>query len=169
MIRVRAATPDDVPAIARIHVTGWQTAYRGIMPDAVLDALCVENRVRFWTEHLPRRTTRTRVAIDGRGDVIGFADFARSRDADTPEAAELLALYVEPARLRQGAGRALWDAMRGELGLDGYPRVGLWVLRDNLPSRRFYEAMGATLDVGSEKRFVQGGADVAEVRYWGAL
>lgn len=169
MIRVRQATIDDAPAMARIHVTGWQTAYRGIISDAVLDTLRVEDRVRFWTRHLPGRTTRTRVAVDDHGDVVGFADFARCRDADASDAAELLALYVEPTRLRHGAGRALWEAMRDELVVDGFPRVGLWVLRDSGPSRRFYEAMGATLDAGSEKTFAPDGASVAEVRYWRAL
>ena len=169
MIRVRVATPDDVSAIARIHVTGWQAAYRGIVSDAVLDMLHVDDRSRFWSQHLLERTTQTRVAVDDRGDVVGFADFGRCRDADAQEAAELLALYVEPTRLRHGAGRALWTGMRAELVADGYPRVALWVLRDNRSARHFYEAMGATLDVGSGKTFAAYGANVAEVRYWRAL
>jgi hypothetical protein len=38
-IVVRRATLDDAPAIARVHVAAWQRAYRGQMPDAVLDGL----------------------------------------------------------------------------------------------------------------------------------
>jgi hypothetical protein len=39
---VRPATPDDADAIASVHVRSWQAAYRGIVPDAMLDALSIQ-------------------------------------------------------------------------------------------------------------------------------
>ena len=41
---VRASTVSDARRIAYIHVETWRAAYRGQMPDAVLDALDVERR-----------------------------------------------------------------------------------------------------------------------------
>ena len=34
---VRPAFPDDAPEIARIQVVTWRTAYRSLLPPAVLD------------------------------------------------------------------------------------------------------------------------------------
>ena len=55
-VRVQRATLDDVPDVARIHVRSWQRAYRGQMPDSVLDSLDVE-----------QRATRCLRSEDGRG------------------------------------------------------------------------------------------------------
>ncbi len=45
---VRIATSSDAPKIAHIHVETWRAAYRGQIPDAVLDGLDVERRTVFW-------------------------------------------------------------------------------------------------------------------------
>ena len=49
---IRQAAPSDVDAIARVHVKTWQTAYRGHMPDAHLDALDESRRAAMWAEAL---------------------------------------------------------------------------------------------------------------------
>ena len=38
-IAIRTAKPGDARAIAEIHVSTWQTAYRGLMPDDFLAAM----------------------------------------------------------------------------------------------------------------------------------
>ena len=45
---IRPAIPADARPIAEVHVRTWQEAYRGIVPDAVLDALDVDDRERRW-------------------------------------------------------------------------------------------------------------------------
>ena len=39
---VRRATPEDARAISEVQIAGWRHAYRGIVPDAMLDELDVE-------------------------------------------------------------------------------------------------------------------------------
>ena len=36
MMRIRRATRDDASAIGRVHVETWQSAYAGLLPDAML-------------------------------------------------------------------------------------------------------------------------------------
>ena len=43
---LRDAQPFDADAVARVHVQTWQVAYRGLLPDAYLDALRPEDRAR---------------------------------------------------------------------------------------------------------------------------
>ena len=38
-VRVRRAVVDDAEAIERIRTDTWRAAYRGLMPDSVLDGL----------------------------------------------------------------------------------------------------------------------------------
>ena len=50
MMQIRRPTVDDAPDIASIHVSAWQAAYRGIVPDAFLDALSVDQREARWSD-----------------------------------------------------------------------------------------------------------------------
>ena len=51
----------------------------------------------------------------------------------------------------------------GHLADQGFRSVGLWVLRDNLPARRFYEALGGR--AGPEQSLDLRGQTVAETAY----
>ena len=52
LVRLRRATVDDAPAIAGVHVRTWQAAYRGLMPQALLDSLTFERRRGWWKGQL---------------------------------------------------------------------------------------------------------------------
>ena len=54
-MRVRAATPDDVDAIARVHVETWRSAYRGLVPDEYLAGLSPARRADQWRAFLGDR------------------------------------------------------------------------------------------------------------------
>lgn len=47
-VELRVATVEDANAVATVHVRSWQSAYRGLIPDAYLDALSVERRTAVW-------------------------------------------------------------------------------------------------------------------------
>src|SRR3954469_6739733 len=93
---IRRAGEADAPSIAAISVRGWQWAYRGLMPDAVLNSLSVERRTAGWRGYLADQSAlrRTRLAErDGRA--LGFADTGPSRDADAvTDVGEVYAIYV---------------------------------------------------------------------------
>jgi len=52
MVQVRRAVPHDAAPIGGVHVRAWQVAYRGLMPDEVLDGLSVEQREQMWQQAL---------------------------------------------------------------------------------------------------------------------
>ena len=148
-MEVRPARPDDARAIAAVHVRSWQAGYRGIIAGAILDAITVDDRERLWRGYLtdPDDEIRTLVA-EQNGEVVGFVSLAaESRDDDAaPGVAEIPALYVDPARWRSGAGRALVEAALERLRAGGAAEVSLWVLEDNERGRAFYAACGFTAD-----------------------
>jgi len=145
-VRVREATTDDAQAIAEINVRGWRTAYRGVVSDATLDAMSVEDlRTRF-TGFMadPGRAATALVAMDDEGRVTGYTSFGTPREAPSglEEVGEVYALYVEPDAWGSGAGRALLRAAEEGLRDAGFRRAFLWVLEENPRARRFYEAAG---------------------------
>lgn len=151
---IRPATAADAAAIARVHVASWQTTYKGILPDAVLDGLSVERRAAFWGEALGQaeRPGVILVADDAAAGVVGFVS------AGTPQAplagydAELHALYLLEEHQRGGVGRALVRAAAAALWRQGYRALFLWVLAEN-ESRRFYAALGGREVAYGEERF----------------
>jgi len=164
---IRAAVVDDARAIAQIHVDGWRAAYRGQMPDALLDGLSVDQRTEdrrrgIATPRSPEH--RTWVAETG-GRIVAFAITGPSRDKEAAAGvAELFAIYVDPARWGTGAGRALLAHVLADLRGRGVPAVTLWVLDTNARARRFYETAGFAAD-GGEKSEAFGGVPLREVRY----
>jgi ribosomal protein S18 acetylase RimI-like enzyme len=163
---VRIARAADAPRIAHIHVETWRAAYRGQIPDAFLDALDVGRRTMFWRERLTQARGAVFVA-ENDNNVMGFCDLIPSRDKDVdPQAvAEIVAVYILPQHWRKGAGRALCDCALTEARRCGYETVTLWVLSSNGGARRFYEAMGFSLDGAAKTDKTTDGSDLHEVRF----
>src|SRR5262249_61423242 len=96
-MQVRTATVEDAPAIARIHVDTWRSAYRGLMPDAIIESRSYQRRLDRWSETLRRADGDSEgvfVALADDGRIAGFASGGPARDADLGYAGELYTLYV---------------------------------------------------------------------------
>src|SRR6202020_356708 len=149
---IREATVADAAAIAGIHVRSWQSAYRGMIDDQILDGLSVAKRASDWAGRL--RLTRSRGAIpftlvaEGDEQLLGFCNISR---LDEDAAATIGALYLEPGHLRTGLGSALLRAALDRLRAAGLHDVVLWVLAANHGARAFYERFGFGDDGGRER------------------
>jgi GNAT superfamily N-acetyltransferase len=167
MVTVRAASVEDAPVIARVHVAAWRAAYRHLLPHEYLDQLDEDRRAEVWARLLGSEGERSRTYVTEMDDgIIGFANAAPSRDpdADASTTGEIPAIYVHPDSWGAGAGRALIRADRGWLVQAGFHSATLWVLADNVRARKFYEADGWRHD-GTVKHDESRGFPVVEVRY----
>lgn len=165
-LRVRDATAEDAAEIAAIQVAGWKAAYRGIMPDKVLDGLDLTDRTRRWGEILARGQVRHLVVEDDRR-LTGFAGYGPTRGTDASVVAwELYSFYIDPAEWGKGYGRALWRGVEERLSAGGCLEVALWVFEANHRARTFYERLGFT-SVGHIQTRPEFGA--VEVRYRKAI
>ncbi len=166
---MRRAYPEDARAIAGVQVRSWQAAYPGIVPDAFLRSLSVEDRVARWNAIFRESASTVFVAEDDEG-LIGWISVGPSRDADTrPTTGELWAIYLAPERWREGGGRALWSHGRAHLQRAGFADVIVWVFEDNQRARRFYERMGFAPTPEGTRLMELGGAALREVRLRGPL
>ena len=173
-IRIRRAELSDAAAIADLHVRTWQSTYRGLLPDALLDELDVVARTKRWQRILGEGGGRSEGAPAGTGSetaaptsttvvavederVLGFASAGAARDDDAPCARELWALYVDPAEHGAGVGAELLCAAVGT-----HPAY-LWVLEGNNRAIAFYEKHGFRLDGGVESE-ERGGRMLRDLR-----
>ena len=165
VITLRSATPDDAPAIARIHVETWRHAYRGIIPDAHLAALSIEKRSAGWAQNIQKAPDATLIA-ERDGTVAGWISFGSCRDEGETAQAELYAIYIDPRHQRAGIGRTLTRAAERRLAerLPQAARITLWVLERNHAARAFYASLGYQPD-GVSKIELIGGAPFVELRY----
>lgn len=164
---IRPATSNDAAAIARVHVETWQSAYRGIIADEVLDGLSLEDRAARWSDILRREEQATFVAVPEQNGIVGFINGGPERDGREDYDAELYALYVHPGSHGEGVGKRLTATFTQWLIDSGYDSMFVWVLADN-PARKFYEKLGGT--ILDEKTVEIGGRTLLEVAYgWNDL
>jgi L-amino acid N-acyltransferase YncA len=159
-IQIRDAVPADAPVIAEIHVTAWQVAYAGILPDGYLTALSIEKHTAFWKLELTAGRTITMVAVHS-DTIIGWISGGMCRDADAPECTEVHALYVSPDWWGGGSGKKLMRAVSSRF--PSASATTLWVLEQNRRGKRFYQHLGFAAD-GAAKIIRIGGAELTEIR-----
>ncbi|MFF0553072.1 GNAT family N-acetyltransferase [Streptomyces sp. NPDC004311] len=174
MVTVRAMTRTDIEAVSAIRVTGWRTAYAGIVPRTWLERMTVEEDARERRRRFASAPggVYDLVAVDAGGAVVGWACLGPGPDEGAggtgTRTGELYALYVLPALVGSGVGRALIEAVHARARELGLGRLLLWVLEDNARARRFYERAGYAAD-GAVQADEYDGVSLPEVRYGLAL
>jgi GNAT superfamily N-acetyltransferase len=170
---IRVAVPDDARAIAQVRVDAWRTTYRGMIPDAYLAAMSVDDSEALWSRVLNATSSRASVIVAANGrDIVGFAAGNLLAEPKHGLDAELTAIYLRRGSQRAGIGSRLVGAVVGAVVAAERPQgaTGLitWVIAGNKGARAFYERLGAELLI--ERPFQWDGMDLVEVGYgWRSL
>ena len=146
-------TDDEIRGKAYVHWKAWHEAYPGLVSDEYLDKLTLEKCEKMaysWTDNL--------IVAKDNGRVIGFVGFG-DRGDEAPGIGEIFAMYVLSEYYGTGVAQKLMEA--GLRQLEGYPKVCLWVLRENKRAIRFYEKCGFSPD-GEE--MISPNLGVSEIR-----
>lgn len=133
---------DIARRVARLHAQSWKSAYRGIFPDAYLDAEVETDRLHHWRRRVPELAT-------GQGEIL----LATVGDRDAgflciqigpgrKWGAFVDNLHVLPRMRGSGIGVALLEAGADWARAHGQSRLYLWVFEKNHAARRFYEREG---------------------------
>ncbi|NUP29087.1 MAG: GNAT family N-acetyltransferase [Nocardia sp.] len=138
--RLAPLEPAHAPALAACHIACWREAYRGLVPDHVLDAFDLEHRAAAWERIARNHSGRILVAESGAG-IAGFTHYGPPRDEPAVAERELQAIYIRAEWYGRGLARALLDAV-----LDPDRSCSLWVFERNPRARAFYAKYGFVPD-----------------------
>lgn len=161
---IREAIPADAPAMAKVHVDTWRTAYPGIVSSEFLSGLSYERSERGWRAAIEGRPGEQYiyVANEGAENIFGFVAAGAIREVLVPFDCEIYALYVLKEYQGMGYGRKLMAVAAQRLKVEGYSSMMLWVLAENA-TRRFYEHLGG-LQI-AEQEIEIGGTSLPELGY----
>lgn len=153
-VLVRPAEPDDAAGIACAHIHAWQSAYRGLIDQELLDRLDLDQRTRGWRRTLeeaseaaaPGLTSNAIIVCTVGETVAGWAAFGPGRDDGMTHFSELAAIYAHPDFWNRGIGHRLLERVEQQLLDAGWQEAYLWVLEGNERAISFYESHGWAAD-----------------------
>lgn len=122
-LRLRPATPADLPVVAEVHLAARAAAVPAIPPGVHTD-----DEARAWVATWDLTAYDVWLALHG-DEVVGYARATPTWLDD---------LYVLPAAQGHGVGAALLELVKARHP-DGF---GLWVFESNGAARRFYARHG---------------------------
>jgi ribosomal protein S18 acetylase RimI-like enzyme len=162
-VSIRKARLEDAAGIAHVHVDSWRTTYKGLVPDAYLAGLSEERSLQRWQGYLEQPDSFLFVSESSPGNINGFIAAGENRLAGSEYKGEIHAIYLVQSAQRKGAGRMLFFNAVETLCSRRIFSMLLWVLKENFPSRKFYEAMGGIYLF--EQPILIGGQQLIEVAY----
>lgn len=167
-IEVRRAVLDDAGQLGEVGVRAWQWAYRGLMPDDVLESLRPESRARAWRSWLQGDagpSFEAWVAVEG-DKVVGYAAGSEARDEEqVPRGTmELRMIYLLEEHVGTGIGSRLIETVEANWRAQAAPRAILWMLGTNERTRRFYERHGWSADGTEGSHEIATGVQVPSIR-----
>jgi GNAT superfamily N-acetyltransferase len=163
-IVIRPAHAGDAEAIARVRVDSWRETYRGMIPQAYLDAMQLEASRAIWEKVLSAASPTIGVYVAERGtEIIGFSSGNRLTEPKHGFDSELSAIYIRGEFQLAGVGRRLVAQIALSQRALGATGLIVWVIAGNKAARAFYERLGAELVI--EQAFQWDGMDLMEAGY----
>ena len=124
---MRAATPDDVDAIAAVWHEAWRDGHVGHVPDGLLP----ERTLDEFRRRVPQRIVTSTVAEDA-GGVVGFVTVERDELEQLMVAGRARGTHIAARLLRAGEQQIA----------EHHPTAWLSVVAGNARARRFYAREG---------------------------
>lgn len=129
----------EIKGKAYVHWKSWREAYSGIVEQRYLD-----QRTLVQCEEMARRSTENTLIAKREDRVVGFVQYGENHDGDLQNTGEIVALYVLADYYGRGIGDRLMQAAFCQLKM--YPKIALWVLKDNERAVLFYKRYGFQFD-----------------------
>ena len=157
---IRKVRQGDENTLASIQTESWKAAFAGILDAETLAKYTDINRAVAMYRNLLDNSIGNGyiLLVDGKPHCIAYWDAAR--DAEFAGKAELICIHSLPDNWHKGYGTRMMDRVLKDIREAGYSEAVLWVFRNNIRARAFYEAEGFTMTGISKPAF-----DTVEVLY----
>ncbi len=135
---IRKATIKDIKDISNIHALSWKSAYRRIIPQQYLDELKNDFWISVFHYWITNNILTVQIIFEDKLPV-GCITYGNSRDDQLPNWGEVVSIYLLPEYLGKGYGQKLFEFALLDMKESCYSNIYLWVLKENLRAREFYE------------------------------
>ncbi len=164
-IIIRKALPQDAYNYTVCHISCWQSAYKGIVPDEFLKNMSTEIERRFekYKKALATVGDSEYYCVTYAERMIGFIIIDKSHDEDKSGVGEIWAIYLIEEFCGKGYGKEMLDFAIKELKRLKPKEIYLWVFEENNRARQFYEKFNFSFD--GTKREVNYGKSLVQLRY----
>jgi len=157
-VRIRRAEPTDARIIAEINHASWESAYRGLMPDGLIDSVGIDAREERQRVHLSvpaAESPRSSWIADVEGRAVGYTSLGPQRDEGAQEGVgEVYSIYLLPIAVGKGIGRELLAHAMGVLRDADFREAVVWFHTGNHRARRFYAAAGFDADMEETMKLI---------------
>lgn len=159
-VHIRKVKQGDADTLAYIQTESWKAAFKGIVDDKMLEKCTNIDKARLMYQRLldDNKGNGYILTVDNKPHCIAYWD--KARDFELALKAELICIHSLPNNWHKGFGSKMMDMVLEDIKSSGYSEVVLWVFRDNLRARAFYEAKGFVLNDVAKAAF-----DTEEVLY----
>lgn len=141
---IRKVKKGDEAKLAHIQTESWKAAFKNILSENILmKAAEINKTTKMYKQILDENIGNGYILeINGKAQCIAWWD--QSRDDDMKGYAELICIHSLPDTWRKGYGTIMMNFILSEITKAGYNQVMLWVFKDNVRARKFYESFGFT-------------------------
>ena len=150
---------EDAAEIARVHLAAWESAYRCLLPDELIDSRDMSQQIEKWerslrllleladpTTDIPEEAIlREGYVSEIEQKIVALTFVGNGRDDRHSNQGEIQSIYVHPDYFRQGIGEVLLQFGEDRLVANGHKDAYLWVLESNARAKAFYKAKGWSL------------------------
>ena len=159
-IDIRKVKQGDADTLAYIQTESWKAAFKIIIDAEMLEKCTNIDKARLMYQRLldENKGNGYILTVDNKPHCIAYWD--KARDLELAGKAELICIHSLPNNWHKGFGSKMMDVVIEDIKKSGYSEVALWVFRDNLRARAFYEAKGFVLNDVTKEAF-----DSEEVLY----
>ena len=150
---------EDAKEIAKLVVSAWQDAYKGLLDAEYLKNLDVEKSTKRWEEEIEAK--RNILIYKENGQILGVIKYGE--DELLKCNGEIYVLYTNPEERRKGIGTKLLNNAKQELLKSGFKELTVWCLDGNRIGEIFYTKSGG--DKTTKRVYNVNGIDVKENKF----
>ena len=166
-INIRKALPEDAHDYTDCHISIWQSAYKGIVPDNYLDNMPAEKEqhTKRYKDTLTNPGSCEYFCVMKSERMIGFIITNKSVGENKTNIGEIWAVYLREEFWGTGYGKEMLDFAVYNLICANSDEIFLWVFEDNIRARRFYEKNNFRFDGTQREVDWYGGVPLVQLKY----
>ncbi len=143
-INIRLAEEKDCKELAKVKRAAWETTYRGIYPDNILDDYNFETQEEKFRNIIKSDTLNVYVVVD-QDKIVGYMSEGVPVRPYGDYEQSIGIFYLLKDYQGKGLGKELFNIAYKSIKEKGYKRFFISCNKYNLNAQKFYEKMGGKI------------------------